>query len=104
MGILAMKTLADGRFFGDKKMGDRQVWSSDDPVVPGRISLKEALYFAWSLPISTLITGAENAELIKEKIELAKSFTSLTENDRMNLVNKVADLAEGGEVEYYKSV
>ena len=104
MGVLAMKTLADGRFFADKRMGDEHVWSSDDPVVPGRLSMRDALYFAWSLPISVLITGAENAKFIKEKIELAKGFASLSEEEQLALVAKVVDLAEKGEVEYYKNV
>ena len=55
-------------------------------------------------PISVLVTGAENATLIKEKIELAKKFTTLSETERLDLVNKVIDLAEKGEVEYYKNV
>jgi aryl-alcohol dehydrogenase-like predicted oxidoreductase len=104
LGIIAMKTLADGRFFADKKMGKSQVWSSDDPVVPDRISIQDALYFAWSLPISVLVTGAETATLIKEKIELAKKFIALSESERLDLVNKVIDLAEKGDVEYYKNV
>ncbi len=102
MGVLAMKTLADGRFFPVKNQGSRQVWNTDDAVVPGRISLRDALYFTWSLPVSVLITGAENAGFIREKIQLAKDFTKLSENERSGLLDKVADLAVKGTVEYYK--
>jgi len=103
MAVLAMKTLADGRFFSKKDMNGKEVWKSDDPAV-GRISLKEALYFVWSLPVSVLITGAENATLIREKIELARNFKPQTEKEREKLIKKVADLAEGGKIEYYKAV
>ena len=71
MGILAMKTLADGRFFPNKIHEGKEIWSTQDAVVPGRIGVKEALHFVWSLPVSVLITGAENATLMKEKINLA---------------------------------
>lgn len=103
LGILAMKTLSDGRFFKEKKVLDKIEWESDDPIIPNYISVKEALYFVWSLPVSVLITGAENKELLREKIELSTSFTKLSENDRYELINKVFEKA-GNKIEYYKKV
>jgi uncharacterized protein len=41
-GILAMKTLSDGRFFSEKKVLDKIVWESDDPVIPNSLSIKES--------------------------------------------------------------
>ena len=102
LGVLAMKTLADGRFFARKEMHGKVHWNSDDPVVPGRVSLQDALYFAWSLPISVLITGAETAALMQEKIEMARSFVEQGPEERAALVERVADLAAEGKVEYYK--
>ena len=102
-GILAMKTLSDGRFFKEKKILDKVEWKSNDPIVPDSISVKEALYFVWSLPVSVLITGAENKELLREKIELAAGFTDYSENERDELINKVFVKA-GNKIEYYKKV
>jgi hypothetical protein len=68
------------------------------------LSLEEALAFSWSLPISVLITGAENPQLIREKIAIARRFEKLHEHQRNKLVDKVADLPEKGKVEYYKNV
>jgi uncharacterized protein len=102
-GILAMKTLSDGRFFKEKKVLNEIEWKSDDPLVPNVISVKEALYFVWSLPVSVLITGAENKEILQEKIDLAKNFTILSENERQELINKVYEKA-GNNIEYYKKV
>ena len=102
IALLAMKTLADGRFFPKKETLGGIQWESDDPVVPGRLSIADALNFVWSLPVSVLITGAENAQLMNEKIELAKSFTEMNVEKRMALIDKVADLADG-KVEYYKN-
>lgn len=102
IGLLAMKTLADGRFFGVKTNLKRGVvWRSDDPVIPNRLSIRDALHFAWSLPVSVLITGAENASLVREKVDMAKTFTGMDEKARGDLVNRVLDLADG-KVEYYK--
>lgn len=90
MGILAMKTLANGRFF------------SEPALIPDRISIREALHFVWSLPVSTLISGPDNVEQLREKIELARSFEEMSETNRQQLIEKVSDLA-GTATEYYKA-
>ncbi len=103
IGLLAMKTMADGRFFGMKAMPTRGVvWQSEDPAIPARISIRDALHYVWSLPVSVLITGAENASLVREKVDLAKSFTGMSAEQRQDLVARVADLAAAGKTEYYK--
>ena len=99
-----MKTLADGRFFPKKVKLDKVQWETDDPVVPGCASVRQALHFVWSLPVSVLITGAENVDLMREKIGLARDFVALTQQDRQALIDKVADLAEDGKIEYFKNV
>ena len=101
IGVLAMKTLADGRFFAEKNQSD---WKTDIPLIPDKISIAEAQNFAWSLPISTLITGAENKLFLEEKIKLAKQFKTLGENERSKIIDKVSDLSVYGKLEYYKSV
>ena len=100
MGIMAMKTLADGRFFAKK---EKAGWTSSDPVIPNYMSIKEAMYFVWSLPVSVIISGNENATYMREKIALARSFSKLSENERMALIDKVKDKAQTGEIEYFKN-
>jgi aryl-alcohol dehydrogenase-like predicted oxidoreductase len=101
IALLAMKTLADGRFFAQKKRLDRIQWTTEDPAVPGRLSVRDALHFAWSQPISVLITGAENASLVREKVDLARAYEGMSETEQNNLITRAADLADG-KVEYYK--
>lgn len=102
IALLAMKTLADGRFFSVKeRLGEIQ-WETDRPVVPDEIQLEEALNFVWSLPVSCLITGAENARLMREKIRLARSFERIPEEERAILIERVADLSREKEIEYFK--
>ncbi|HET6556040.1 MAG TPA: aldo/keto reductase [Prolixibacteraceae bacterium] len=99
MGILAIKSLADGRFFSRKEQAD---WTSDDPLIPNYLSIKEAMHFVWSLPVTVLISGNENATFMREKIALARSFVKLSDEQRTALVEKVTDIAMAGKVEYYK--
>jgi aryl-alcohol dehydrogenase-like predicted oxidoreductase len=104
LGLLAMKTLADGRFFAKKQMIDRVRWETDTPVIPGHISLREALYFSWSLPISVLITGAENSELLAEKIKLAREFVKLSDEEKDQILEKASGAPDRDKVEYYKRI
>ncbi|MCA1760361.1 MAG: hypothetical protein LC658_11385, partial [Bacteroidales bacterium] len=99
LGIMAMKSLADGRFFAKKEQAN---WTSDDPIIPNYLSIKEAMYFVWSLPVSVIIAGNENATFMREKIALARSFSKYSEEQRMALIEKVKDIALIGKVEYFK--
>ena len=99
IAVIAMKTLANGGFFGGSTHGRH----GDNPkIVPDRVSIPEAINFAWSMPVSVLITGANNPEQMQEKIDLANSFVAMDEQQRQNLIDKVADLA-GTTVEFYKA-
>ena len=100
IGILAMKTLADGRLFAKKNL---HAWETNTPVIPDRLSVAEAINFAWSLPVSTLITGAENTGYMEEKIRLAQNFSKLDESERQKLIDNVSDQLVYGSMEYYKS-
>jgi len=100
LGITSIKSLADGRFFANKKEAN---WHSDNPVIPNYLSIKEAMHFVWSLPISVLISGNENATFMREKIALARSFSKLSEEEKMALINKIKELATDGNIEYYKN-
>jgi uncharacterized protein len=102
IAALAMKTLADGRFFSIKRVTERVLWQTEQPLVPNRLGIAEALHYAWSLPIAVLITGAETAPMLQEKIELAKTFTGMTAAERTRLVASVADAAGDGRIEYFK--
>ena len=67
-----------------------------------RVSVSEAIRFVWSLPVSTLVTGPDNAKQMQEKIDIAKNFTGMEDDERQALIDKVQDMA-GTTVEFYKS-
>lgn len=101
MGILAMKTLSNGGFFG----GTSHFRGGDNPkIVPKVATIQEALHFVWSLPVSVLITGPDHVDMLREKIDLAKSFKQMSESDRLALVDRVGDAGlDGRKVEFYKA-
>ena len=99
MGMIAMKTLSNGGFFG----GTSHFRKDDAPrIIPQKASIQEALHFVWSLPVSVIVTGADDPEMLQEKIDLAKAFVAISEDDRDQLIARVQDF-DGSKVEYYKS-
>ena len=99
IGVIAMKTLANGGFFGGSSHGRH----GDNPkIIPNRVSIPEAINFAWSMPVSVLVTGANKPEQMQEKVDLANSFVVMNEQKRQDLIDRVADLA-GTTVEFYKA-
>ncbi len=99
IGIIGMKALANGGFFGGSQHGRH---GPNPKVVPDRVSVSEAIRFIWSLPVSTLVTGPDNAEQMQEKIDIAKNFTGMEDAERQALIEKVEDMA-GTTVEFYKA-
>ena len=97
MGILVIKSLGDGGFFKKVKGGTGEI-----SIIPDLITLEEALHFVWSLPVSVLITGPDNAGMLKDKIEIAKTFYPMDEEQRIKLIEKVSAIALLGEAEDYK--
>ncbi|MHC4426522.1 MAG: aldo/keto reductase [Planctomycetota bacterium] len=101
MGVLAMKTLGEGAFFGTEPSDDQEQ-QQVRPIVPNHLTVKDALHFVWSLPVSVIITGPDNADMLREKVELAKSFRKMSDDRRWELIEKVARIAVEGELEDYK--
>jgi uncharacterized protein len=99
IGVLGMKSLANGGFFGGSSHGQH---GDKAKIVPQRVSIADAINFTWSLPVSVLITGFDDPQQMQEKVNLAQTFVALDEQKRQNLIDKVADLA-GREVEFYKA-
>jgi len=99
MGVIAMKTLANGGFLGGSTHGQH---GNKPLVIPNRISIEDAIYFAWSLPVSVIVSGTDNINQLNEKITLARRFSSISEEKRLELIERVADMAGRG-VEFYKA-
>jgi uncharacterized protein len=97
LGVLAMKTLANGGFFGGTEQGEHGPCPC---VIPDKISVEDALHFVWSLPVSVLISGSDSANQLQETVRLARAFTGMSETERAEFVAKVGKFDRL--VEFYK--
>jgi aryl-alcohol dehydrogenase-like predicted oxidoreductase len=98
-GVIAMKTLAGGAFFGRGFDGRNEA----DDVVIDHISVKEAITYSLSVPNDVLVTGPKTPEMLQEKIDIARNFEHYSDDEMESLFKKVAHLSDGS-VEYYKGL
>ncbi len=73
MGIIGMKIPARDRIFDHG----------------GILTMKEAMSYTLSLPISTVIVGIDNLAELEENIEIAREFEPLTAEEMLAIENKV---------------
>lgn len=83
---LAMKTLASGNIVRNN-------------ILP----VNDALRYAFSLPISTVVSGMENRKFLHENVKLAKTFEPLSDEELNNLLAKTKESAMTGQFEPFKT-
>ena len=101
MGILAMKSLSNGGFWGQPKSGRRH---PDTPsVIPNRVSIAQAHHFALSLPIGTLVSGIDSTAQLEQNLKAIREFKALTNKEQNELVQLCKEEALTGYMEPYKA-
>jgi predicted aldo/keto reductase-like oxidoreductase len=101
IGVLAMKTLAYGRFFGGNK-GWRRTDVSVKPIIPEILSLEDVLGFVWSLPVTTLVSGMESVQQVSQNTAIARKTWDWNQAELQKRIDAVAPIA-GNDLEFYKS-
>lgn len=84
MGIIGMKVPARGRLLQtwNPPPLESQKHSWEGAVIantPGTLTMREAMYYSLSLPVSTVIIGCDTIQQLEENLALARDFTPLTE-------------------------
>src|SRR5438876_2488121 len=86
IGVLGMKSMGDGLILKSKTV---------TPV--------ECLQYAMTLPTSTVITGIDSLQILKQDLDAVKSFRPLTEKQVAALLVRTAGAAAGGRFEGFKT-
>ena len=95
MGIIGMKVATRGRMLSTwtpppleeqpKRMATK---------IPGTLTMKEALFYNFSLPVSTNIVGCDNPEQVEENVKWASEFTPLTAKQMMALEERTTPITK----------
>ncbi|MBZ5701061.1 MAG: aldo/keto reductase [Acidobacteriia bacterium] len=94
MGIIGMKIPARGRILSAWKPQPGGYSPFEGPAKgPGTLTMKEALYYVLSLPVSTVIIGCDSVAQLEENVKLARAFTPLSEQQLAALAEKTEAIA-----------
>jgi len=101
IGVLAMKSLAYGRFFGGNK-GWRRTGVSVKPAIPAVLSVEDVFGFVWSLPTPCLVSGMESVRQVSQNAALARKTWNWNQAELQKRIDAVAPFA-GADLEFYKN-
>jgi aryl-alcohol dehydrogenase-like predicted oxidoreductase len=100
LGIIGMKVMARGRILSSwtppPVEEQKRSWEGRGAIAttPGTLSKQETFYYNLSLPISTAIIGCDSVEQVEECVELARSFTPLSQAQMTAIEAKVEPVAK----------
>jgi uncharacterized protein len=99
MGIIGMKIPARGRILSNWTPQPLEVqkhmWEGMVPApTPGTITMRDAMYYTLSRPVSTVIIGCDTTAQLEQNVQLARDFTPLTDKQQSELVAKAEPVAK----------
>ena len=86
IGVLAMKTLANGTI-----------------LESNTVNATECLQYAMNLPVSVVITGCESMENLEQALNAARTFKPMSSEEVSALLARTAKAASRGEYELFKT-
>jgi uncharacterized protein len=94
MGIIGMKVPSRGRLLASwtPPSLDAQRHSWEGSAIahrPGVMTMKDAMHFTLTQPVSTVIIGCDNIAQLEENVHIARDFTPLS-NSQMAALNELA--------------
>ncbi|MDX1700855.1 MAG: aldo/keto reductase [Melioribacteraceae bacterium] len=102
VGVIGMKIFGGGGLTGQPIRWGGKRGEEREPVIPELLSIKDALYYAWSLPVGTTTLGCSSVEEVKVDIAHLHEFAGMSESKRKSLTENLKDIAERNNLEHYK--
>lgn len=100
MGIIGMKIPGRGRLLSSWNPPpiEQQKHSWEGMTIqtanPGTLTMKEAMYYTLSRPVSTVIIGCDSIAQLEQNVQLARDFTPLSTKQEQELVAKAEPVAK----------
>jgi aryl-alcohol dehydrogenase-like predicted oxidoreductase len=88
MGIIGMKIPARSRILATFRPQSFQLGQWEGGTTPGTLTMREAMYYTLSHPVSTVIIGCDTPEQVEENARLAREFTPLSQAQLAELAAK----------------
>jgi len=87
---------------GIAPIGMKSLGGDGRPVKAKAVTPQEAIRYALSLPIATLVSGIDTMRVLRQNLAIAQGFRPMSERQRQALVRRVSAKAIDGRFELYK--
>jgi predicted aldo/keto reductase-like oxidoreductase len=99
MGIIGMKIPGRSRLLSSWTPPplEQQRHSWEGAVIatqPGPFTMREALYYSLSHPVSTVIIGCDSIAQLEENVQLAREFTPLSQHQMASLADRAEPVSK----------
>jgi len=99
MGIIGMKVPGRSRLLSSWTPPplEQQRHSWEGAVIattPGPLTMREALYYSLSHPVSTVIIGCDSIAQLEENVQLARAFTPFSANQMASLAERAEPVSK----------
>ena len=72
------------------------------PIAAKVVTAREALSYAMSLPVATVVSGIDSPRVLRQNLEIARGFRPISPRARAALLRRVASKSADGRFELYK--
>lgn len=87
---------------GIAAIGMKSMGGVGDMVKAGVVTAEEALRYAMSLPVATLVSGIDSPEVLHQNLKVARNFVPMPADEMQALRTRCAVAAGDGRYELYK--
>lgn len=87
---------------GMAAIGMKSLSGNGQAVKAGFVTAEECMRYVLSLPIATLVSGIESLPILRQNLQIARSFTPMTPAQMKTLRERVKGYAAQGTYEAYK--
>jgi hypothetical protein len=100
MGIIGMKIPGRSRLLSSwtppSIEAQKHSWEgmTIQTTTPGTLTMREAMYYTLSRPVSTVIIGCDSIAQLDENVQLAREFTPLSDNQAEALVKRAEPVSK----------
>jgi aryl-alcohol dehydrogenase-like predicted oxidoreductase len=99
MGIIGMKVPGRGRLLSSwtppPLEEQKHSWEGMVPApTPGTLTMREAIFYALSRPVSTIIVGCDTIAQLEENVRHAREFTPLSDKQAAEIVAKAEPVSK----------
>jgi predicted aldo/keto reductase-like oxidoreductase len=88
---------------GIAPLGMKSLCGTGDPLKKRAVSVKDALRYAMSLPVTTTVSGIDSMRVLQQNVRIASTFTPFSDAQMERLRVRASAAASDGRFERYKT-